>query len=56
MCTKLLVTFRSNCAGFEESKMEKVPIPDPSTMWETSTVTEEQIQSSADRGLLRPKA
>jgi hypothetical protein len=50
------VTFRSKCTGFEESKMEKAPIPDPSTVWERSTVTEEQIQALADRGLLRPKS
>jgi hypothetical protein len=56
MRTKSLVTFRSKCVGFEEGKMEKAAIPDPSTVWETSTVTEEQIQSMADRGLLRPKA
>jgi hypothetical protein len=51
-----LVTFTSKCTGFEEGKMEKAPIPDPSNVWETSTVTEDQIQSLADRGLLRPKA
>jgi hypothetical protein len=28
---------------FEEGKMEKVAIPDPSTVSEMSTVTEEQI-------------
>jgi hypothetical protein len=49
------VTFRSKCIRFEEGKMEKPTIPDPSTVWETSTVTEEQIQSLVDRGLLRPK-
>jgi hypothetical protein len=43
MRTKLLVTFRSNYEGFEEGKMEKAAIPDPSTVSETSTVTEEQI-------------
>jgi hypothetical protein len=53
---QVVVTFRSKCTGFEEGKTEKVPIPAPSTVWETSTVTEEQIQSLADRGLLRPKA
>jgi hypothetical protein len=36
--------------------MEKPAIPDPSTVWETSTVTEEQIQSLVDCGLLRPKS
>jgi hypothetical protein len=36
--------------------MEKAPIPDPRTVWKTSTVTEEQIQSLADRGLLRPNS
>jgi hypothetical protein len=56
MRTKSLVSFRSKGTSFEEGKMEKVPIPDPSTFWETSTMTEEQIQSLADRGLLRPKA
>jgi hypothetical protein len=56
MRTKALVTFRSKCVGFEEVKMEKAAIPDPSTVWETSTVTEEQILSMADCGLLRPKA
>jgi hypothetical protein len=35
--------------------MEKEAIPDPSTVWETSTVTEEHIKSLVDRGLLRPK-
>jgi hypothetical protein len=43
MRTKLLVTFRSKCTGFEEGKMEKAPNPDPSTVWEASTVTEGQI-------------
>jgi hypothetical protein len=43
MRVKLLVTFRSKSIGFEEAKMEKPAIPDPSTVWETSTVTEEQI-------------
>jgi hypothetical protein len=56
MRTKSLVTFRSKCINNEEGKMEKASIPDPITIWETSTVTEEQIQSLADRGLLRPKA
>jgi hypothetical protein len=56
MRTKSLVTFRSKCVDFEEGKMEKPVIPDPSSVWETSTVTEEQIQSLVDRGLLRPKA
>jgi hypothetical protein len=55
MQTKSLVTFRSKCVGFNEGKMEKLVIPDPSTIWETSTVTEEQIQSLVDRGLLRRK-
>jgi hypothetical protein len=41
MRTKFLVTFRSKCIGFEEGKMEKAPIPYPSTVWGTSTVTEE---------------
>jgi hypothetical protein len=50
------VTFRSKCTDFEEGKMEKAAIPDTSTVWETSTVTEEQIQSLVDSGLLRPKA
>jgi hypothetical protein len=36
-----LVTFRSKCVGFEEGNMEKAVIPVPSTVWETSTVTEE---------------
>jgi hypothetical protein len=56
MRTKSFVTFRSKCVGYEEGKMEKAAIPDPSTIWETSTVTEEQIQSLVDRGLLRLKA
>jgi hypothetical protein len=56
MRTKSLVTFRSKCTGFEEGKMEKAPIPDPSTVSDASTVTEEQIQALADRGLLRPKS
>jgi hypothetical protein len=49
------VTFRSKSIGFEEGKMEKSSIPDPSTVWETSTMTEEQIQLLVDRGMLRPK-
>jgi hypothetical protein len=56
MRVKLLVTFRSRSIGFEKGKMEKPAIPDPSTVWETSTVTEEQIQSLVNRGLLRPKS
>jgi hypothetical protein len=43
MRVKSLVTFRSKIIGFEEGKMEKSAIQDPSTVWETSTVTEEQI-------------
>jgi hypothetical protein len=35
--------------------MEKSAISDPSTVWETSTVTEEQIQTLVDRDLLQPK-
>jgi hypothetical protein len=56
MRTKSLVLYRSKCTGFEEGKMEKALVPDPRTIWEASTVTEEQIQSLADRGLLRPKS
>jgi hypothetical protein len=41
MRTKSPVTFKSKCMGLEEGKMEKVAIPDPSTIWEMSTVTEE---------------
>jgi hypothetical protein len=48
--------FRSKSTGFEEEKMEKAPVVDPRTVWEASTVTEKQIQSLADRGLLRPKS
>jgi hypothetical protein len=55
MRTKSLVLFRSKCTGFEEDKMENAPVSDPHTVWEASTVTKEQIQSLADRGLLRPK-
>jgi hypothetical protein len=55
MRVKSLVTFRSKSVGFEEGKMEKPAIQDPSTIWETSTVNEEQIQSLVDRRLLRPK-
>jgi hypothetical protein len=43
---------RTKCIGFEERKMEKLAIPDPSNVWEMSTVTKEQIQSLVDRGLL----
>jgi hypothetical protein len=50
------VTFRSKSIRIEEAKMEKLAILDPSTVWETSTVTEEQIQPLVDRGLLRPKS
>jgi hypothetical protein len=55
MRTKSLVTFRSKCTGFEEGKMEKLVIPDPSIVREASMVTKEQILSLVDRGLLRPK-
>jgi hypothetical protein len=48
--------FRSRCTGFKEDKMEKTPVLDPCTIWEASMVTEEQIQSLADCGLLRPKS
>jgi hypothetical protein len=30
------VTFISMCVSYEEGKMEKAAIPDPSTVWETS--------------------
>jgi hypothetical protein len=50
MRVKSIVTFRSKSVRFDEGKMEKLAIPDPSTVWETSTVTEEQIQSLVDRG------
>jgi hypothetical protein len=43
------------CTGFEEGKKEKPAIADPSTAWEMSTVTEEQIQSLVDCELLWPK-
>jgi hypothetical protein len=56
MRTKSLVLFRSKCTGFEEGKMEKAPVLDPCIVWEASRVTEEQIQSLADSGLLRPKS
>jgi hypothetical protein len=56
MRVKSLVTFRSRSIGFEEGKMEKPVIPVPSTVWEPSTVIEEQIQSLVDCGLLRPKS
>jgi hypothetical protein len=46
--------FRSKSPGFEEGKMEKVPIPESHTVWEP-TVTEEEIQALATRRLLRPK-
>jgi hypothetical protein len=41
MRVKSLVIFRSKSIRFEQAKMEKPAIPDPSTIWETSTVTEE---------------
>jgi hypothetical protein len=47
--------FRSKSTSFEKGKMEKALVPDPCTVWEPSTVTKEQIQALADRGLLRPK-
>jgi hypothetical protein len=31
---KSLVTFKSKCSGFEEGKMEKPTILDPSTVWD----------------------
>jgi hypothetical protein len=33
--------FISKSISFEEEKMEKAPIPEPHTVWELSTVTEE---------------
>jgi hypothetical protein len=54
MRVKSLITFRSKSIGFDDAKMEKSAIPDPSTVWETST--EEQIQSLVDRGLLWHKS
>jgi hypothetical protein len=56
MQTKSLVPFRFKSTSFEEEKMEKAPVPDTRTVWEKSTVTEEQIQSLADHELLRPKS
>jgi hypothetical protein len=53
---KSLVTFRSKSIGFEEVKMEKLAIPDLRTVWEMSTVTEEQIQALVDHRLLWPKS
>jgi hypothetical protein len=35
---------------------EAAPIPDTRIVWVRSTITEAKIQSSVDRGLLRPKA
>jgi hypothetical protein len=55
MRTKSLIVFRSKSISFEEVKMEQAPILVPHTGWELSTVTEEQIQALATRGLLRPK-
>jgi hypothetical protein len=55
MRTKSLVLFRSKSISFKEGKMEKAPVLDPRTVWEPSTVAEEQIQALADRGLVRPK-
>jgi hypothetical protein len=55
MRTKTLVVFRSKSIGFEEEKMESMPIPPLHTVWEPSVVMEEQIQALATRGLLRPK-
>jgi hypothetical protein len=52
---KSLELFRSKSANFEERKMDKAPVLDARTVWELSTVAEEQIQALADRGLLRPK-
>jgi hypothetical protein len=43
MQTKTLVVFRSKSTCFEEGKMEKAPIPVPHTVWDPSTMTEEQI-------------
>jgi hypothetical protein len=52
MRTKSLVNFKSNSVGFEKGKMEQAVIPDLSIVWETSIVTEEQIQSLVDCGML----
>jgi hypothetical protein len=56
MRTKSLVLFRSKSTGFEEGNMEKALVPDQCTIWEPSTVMEEQIQALANYRLLRPKA
>jgi hypothetical protein len=45
----------SKSTNFEEEKMEKAPILELHTVWEPSTVTDEQVQALATCGLLRPK-
>jgi hypothetical protein len=45
-----------NPSGVEEEKMEPVQVPAPETVWESSVLTEEQVQTLATRGLIRPKA
>jgi hypothetical protein len=52
--TITLVVFRSKSIGFEEAKMEPVPILPPQTIGEPSVVTEEQIKALVNRRMLRP--
>jgi hypothetical protein len=55
MRTKILVVFRSKSVGVQDEKMNLVYVLMPETVWESSVVTEEQIQALATHGLLRPK-
>jgi hypothetical protein len=55
MQTKSLVLFRSKSTNFKEENMEKAPVPNPRTICKPSAVKEKQIQTLANRRLMRPK-
>jgi hypothetical protein len=54
--TKSLVVYRARSTCVEEEEMEPELVPSPKTIWELSTMTEEQIQALATRGPLKRKA
>jgi hypothetical protein len=55
MRIKLLLVFRTRSIGVEEKEMAPDLALAPETIWEPSTMMEEQIQALATRELLKPK-
>jgi hypothetical protein len=55
MRTKTLVVFRSKSIEVVEDNIEPAHVPVPETILEPTVAMEEQIQSLATHGLLRPK-